>query len=110
MGPARSGSEELRKKLANDKRDGLYRHYLIVSRIKKPVFVVFENVRRNASKIVDDGTGKENKVLDTIISDLNNIWITILPSEVNGLKRDYLILNAASIGFHKIGKGFYRYK
>jgi|LSQX01.1.fsa_nt_gb DNA (cytosine-5)-methyltransferase 1 len=97
VGPARSGSEELRKKLANDKRDGLYRHYLeIVSRLK-PVFVVFENVEGIASKKIVDETGKENKVLDTIISNLNNMGYNTT-IEVNGLKKDYLILNAADYG------------
>ena len=98
VSPARSGSDKMRKKLANDGRNSLYRHYLeIVARVK-PSFILFENVQGIvSSNLLDETTGKESRVLKSIIYDLNELgYDTTIESD--GVKKDFLILNAIDYG------------
>lgn len=97
VGPARSGSDKLREKLANDSRNTLYQHYIEIVMGLKPHFILFENVEGIISKQLEAGTGKSKRILEVIIQDLKDLgYDTTVDS--GGVKKDYLFLNAVDYG------------
>ncbi len=103
-GPARCGKIELRQKLQNDSRNNLYKHYIEIVEKIKPGFVVFENVEGIISKkAVDEVTGEIRRVIDIIIKRLQAIGYNTT-IKIEGVEKDYLILNAADYGVPQFRK------
>lgn len=99
VGPARSGSKEMREKLKNDPRNTLYKHFIEIVDNIKPKFVVFENVEGMLSKRmngIDSLSKKQVQVVDLICDELESIGYTTRIE--NSISDRFQVLNAVDLG------------